>query len=142
MRLLNLDFVDACASMVCTFHWRDAINHMNTKFYYDNQSQGTVTRGNETRRELLKKTASTYASTTRAYNIYGLPTQETDARGKTTTYAYDTSNLRLATSTVAGNHNGLRKEDWLFNRPNQFFAIDARLVHRRYRYVSSRLNPQ
>jgi hypothetical protein len=65
VRLLNLDFVDACASMVCTFHWRDAINHINTKFYYDNQSQGTVTRGNETRRELLKKTGSTYASTTR-----------------------------------------------------------------------------
>jgi len=83
VRLLNLDFVDACASMVCTFHWRDAINHINAKFYYDNQSQGTVTRGNETRRELVKKTGSTYASTTR----------ETDARGKTTTCAYDTPNL-------------------------------------------------
>jgi hypothetical protein len=100
VRLLNLDFVDVCASMVCTWHWRDAINHLNTKCYYDNQSQGTVTRGNETRRERLKKAGSTYASTTR----------ETDARGKTTTCAYDTSNLRLATSTVAGNHNGLGKK--------------------------------
>jgi YD repeat-containing protein len=110
VRLLNLDFVYAFASMVCTFHWRDAINHIDTKFYDDNQSQGTVSRGNETRRELLKKTGLTYASTTRAYNIYGLPMQETDARGKTTTYAYDTYNLRLATSTVAGNHNGLGKK--------------------------------
>jgi hypothetical protein len=45
VRLLNLDFVDACASMVCTFHWRDAINHIHTKFYYDNQSQGTIIGG-------------------------------------------------------------------------------------------------
>jgi hypothetical protein len=48
VRLLNLDFVDACASMVCTCHWRDAIKHIDTKFSYGKQSQGTITKGNET----------------------------------------------------------------------------------------------
>ena len=79
--------------MVCTCHWRDAIKHMDTKFSYGKQSQGTVTKGDETRRELLKKTGSTYASTTRASNLYVLATQDTDAHGKTTTYVYDTYNL-------------------------------------------------
>jgi RHS repeat-associated protein len=69
-----------------------------TKHYYDGLASGSVGAGNETRREDWI-TASTYASSTRAYNNYGLLTGETDARGASTTYTYDTYNLYKATTT-------------------------------------------
>ncbi len=69
-----------------------------SRYYYDSSSLGTVTKGNRTKEEGWI-TGSTYSSGTKAYNSYGLVTSETDPRGKTTTYTYDTYNLYPATST-------------------------------------------
>lgn len=71
-----------------------------TRNYYDGQSLGAVTKGNRTKQENWIS-GSTYASTTRTYNSYGLVTQELDPRAGTTTYAYDTYNLYPATTTNA-----------------------------------------
>ena len=47
---------------------------------------------------------STYASSTKGYNAYGLIASSTDPRGATTTYAYDAFNLYVATTTNALGH--------------------------------------
>ncbi len=71
-----------------------------SRYYYDSQSLGSVTKGNRTKDERWI-TSSSYASSTRSYNAYGLVTSETDPRGKTTSYIYDSYNLYPATSTNA-----------------------------------------
>lgn len=75
-----------------------------SRYYYDSSALGTVTKGNRTKEEGWI-TGSTYASGTKVYNSYGLVTSETDPRGKTTTYAYDTYNLYPATSTNPQSHS-------------------------------------
>ena len=70
----------------------------DTKHYYDSLALGNVDKGNETKTEFWKSSSS-YASTTKTYNSYGLPTQATDGRSNTTTYTYDSFNLYVATST-------------------------------------------
>ncbi|OGZ43263.1 MAG: hypothetical protein A2719_01055 [Candidatus Ryanbacteria bacterium RIFCSPHIGHO2_01_FULL_45_22] len=77
---------------------QSAVKVKETKFYYDDLANGSVDKGNETKRERWK-TSSTYASTTRAYNTYGLVTEETDGLGHETTFTYDARNLYAATST-------------------------------------------
>jgi len=70
-----------------------------SKFYYDGQSHGTVNVGNLTKEEKWK-TGSSYINTQKTYNTtYGLVTSDTDPRGKTTSYSYDTHNLYPATVT-------------------------------------------
>jgi RHS repeat-associated protein len=71
----------------------------STRYYYDNQNNGTVTVGNPTKEENLVSGFSTYVDTEKTYNTYGLVTEEKDPRDKTTTYAYDTYNLYPATVT-------------------------------------------
>src|SRR5262249_2084768 len=75
----------------------------DTKFTYDNQSFGSATKGNETKREMWKS-GSSYASTTKTYNSYGLVTQQTDGRGKATNLTYDSFNIYAATSTDPLSH--------------------------------------
>lgn len=70
-----------------------------TKFYYDSQSWGNVTLGNQTKREDWKQVGDPYISNQKAYNSYGLVTSETDPRGKVTSYSYDTYNLYPTTVT-------------------------------------------
>ena len=72
----------------------------DTKFYYDNQSHGTVVKGNETMRELWKSD-TTWIDIEKTFNSYGLVTQEKDPRDKTTDYTYDAYNVHAATSTNA-----------------------------------------
>jgi YD repeat-containing protein len=70
-----------------------------TRHYYDSQSLGNVTKGNETKTEGWKSSSS-YASTTKSYDsTYGLVTQEKDGKGNATNYSYDSYNLFVATST-------------------------------------------
>ncbi len=69
-----------------------------SRYYYDSQSLGTVTKGNRTKEESWIS-GSLYASSTRSYNSLGLVTTETNPRGKTTTHIYDTYNLYPATTT-------------------------------------------
>ena len=70
----------------------------DTKFYYDSLAHGSVTKGNETKREFWKSGA-TWIDTEKTFNSYGMVTQEKDPRDKTTTYTYDTDNIHLATLT-------------------------------------------
>ena len=68
------------------------------KRYYDDLSLGNVDEGNETKTENWIS-GSTYASSTRSYNSYGLVTQVTDPRSKTTSYVIDPFSLYVATTT-------------------------------------------
>ncbi len=72
----------------------------SSKFTYDGAALGSVTKGNLTKQENWA-TTTTYASTTKAYNSYGLVTEERDPRYNATTYQYDSFNLYPATSTNA-----------------------------------------
>ncbi len=74
-----------------------------SRFTYDNLSFGSVGAGNRTKDEMWIS-GSIYASTTKAYNAYGLVTTSTDPRGATTTYTYDTFNIYPATTTNALGH--------------------------------------
>jgi RHS repeat-associated protein len=70
----------------------------DTKLYYDGLSFGQVNVGNQTQ-EQDWITGTTYASSTKAYNSYGLIASSTDRDGNLTTYSYDSLNLYPATST-------------------------------------------
>ena len=72
----------------------------DTQHYYDSLTLGNVDKGNETKTEFWKS-ASSYASTTKAYNSYGLVTSERDGNYNNTTYTYDSFNLYPATTTNA-----------------------------------------
>ncbi|MDB5225183.1 MAG: hypothetical protein JWL87_135 [Candidatus Adlerbacteria bacterium] len=70
------------------------------RYYYDNQTLGSLVKGNLTKKEDWIA-ASAYASTTKVYGTYGLVTQERDAKSNLTAYAYDAFNLYPATTTNA-----------------------------------------
>jgi len=72
----------------------------DTKYYYDSLVFGSVGLGNQTREEDLA-TSTTYASSTKAYNSYGLIATSTDRNGNATAYLYDSFNLYPATTTNA-----------------------------------------
>jgi len=70
-----------------------------TRHTYDGLPLGSVSLGNETKTENWI-TASTYASTTKAYDgTYGLVTQSRDADGNLSTSTLDANNLYPATTT-------------------------------------------
>ncbi len=73
------------------------------RIYYDNLAFGLATSGNPTRQEFWK-TGTSYASSTKSYNSYGLITQSTDGLGATTTLLYDPYVLYASTSTNALGH--------------------------------------
>lgn len=70
-----------------------------TKFYYDGQTWGNVTLGNQTKKEDWVQVGDPYISNQKAYNTYGLVTSETDPRGKVTSYSYDSYSLYPTVST-------------------------------------------
>jgi RHS repeat-associated protein len=70
----------------------------DSKLYYDNLAFGSVNVGNQTEQDNWI-TGSSYATSTKTYNGYGLVTQSTDPRGKVSTYSYDSFNLYPATTT-------------------------------------------
>jgi RHS repeat-associated protein len=75
-----------------------------TRHYYDSQSLGVITKGNETKTEFWKSSSS-YASTTKTYDgTYGLVVSEKEANANTTAYTFDSNNLYVATSTNALGH--------------------------------------
>ncbi len=67
-----------------------------SRYYYDTQSLGSLTKGNLTKQEDWV-TGSTYIDTEQTYNAYGLVVTAKDPRDKTTTYTYDSLNLYPAT---------------------------------------------
>ena len=68
------------------------------KLYYDGLPFGQVSLGNLTKQEDWIST-TTYASSTKTYNAYGLVATSTDRRGYATGYKYDAFNLYVATAT-------------------------------------------
>lgn len=70
------------------------------RHYYDGLSLGSIDIGNKTKTEMWIS-GSTFASTTKTYNSYGLVTQSKDGKGNATSYTYDSHNLYIATSTNA-----------------------------------------
>ncbi|MES2668265.1 MAG: toxin TcdB middle/N-terminal domain-containing protein [Patescibacteria group bacterium] len=74
------------------------------KVYYDNLLSGQVDKGNVTKIEQWI-TGTEYASSTNAFNSYGLLTDSREPRGGLTTYAYDTHNLYPVTVTNDKNHS-------------------------------------
>ena len=70
----------------------------DSQYYYDNLPFGQVSSGNLTQQKDFVS-GSTYASSTKSYNAFGLVASSTDARGNTTIYQYDPFNLHIATTT-------------------------------------------
>ena len=84
-----------------------------TRHNYDGLTLGSVSAGNETKTDAWI-TGSTYASTTNAYNSYGLVATSTDADGNATGYTYDSYNLYPASATNAKNQT----TSYLYNYSN------------------------
>jgi YD repeat-containing protein len=72
----------------------------DAKFFYDGLSFGQVNVGNQTQ-EQDWITGTTYASSTKTYNSYGLVATSTDRDGNATAYNYDSFNMYPATTTNA-----------------------------------------
>ena len=89
-----------------------------TRHYYDGLSLGSISLGNETKTEGWKSGTS-YASTTKTYNSYGLVTQSTDARGGRTLYGYDSYNLFVASTTDAAGLNTQYLYNYAIGKPKQ-----------------------
>jgi hypothetical protein len=70
------------------------------KLYYDSLPFGQISLGNNTRQEDWIS-GTTYASSTKTYNSYGLVAISTDRNGNATSYVYDSYNLFSATTTNA-----------------------------------------
>ncbi len=70
------------------------------KFYYDSQSLGTATDGNQTKVESWV-TGSTYINSQKTYTSKGLVSTETDPRSKVTEYTYDSYDMYPVTVTNA-----------------------------------------
>jgi RHS repeat-associated protein len=87
-----------------------------TRRYYDNQSLGAVTLGNETKTEQWQA-ASSYVDTEKTYNSYGLISQTKDPRDKATNYTYDSYNLFVATSTNPLSQSTAMRYDYTSGKP-------------------------
>jgi RHS repeat-associated protein len=90
----------------------------DTKYSYDGLSFGNVTKGNQTTQENWK-TSSSYVTSQKAYNAFGLVASSTDPRGKITTYGYDVVNLYPATTTNPLNQKIQYAYDYAFGKPKK-----------------------
>jgi len=98
----------------------------DTRNYYDNFALGTASKGNVTKQEWMK-TAGNFASTTKTYNSFGLPTRDKDARGNNTDYIYDTLNLFVATSTNPLGHVTGFQYDYSSGKKKSTYDANGRL---------------
>ena len=101
------------------------------KHYYDGLALNSLSKGNETKTELWK-TGSVYASTTKAYNLYGLVASSTDPRGKVTNYTYDSKNLYVATSTNPLSQTTQFYYDYSLGKPKQTIDPNGRVFQTTY----------
>lgn len=100
-------------------------------YYYDGQPFGSTTKGNLTKEENWIS-GNIFASTTKAYNSYGLVASTTDARGYVTTNTFDSHNLYIATTTNALGHVTAYTYDYATGKPTQI--TDANSRSRQYTY--------
>lgn len=94
------------------------------KFYYDTLSLGNIDIGNLTKQESWK-IGSSYVNTQKSYNTYGLVAQSTDARGKSTAFAYDSYNLYPATSTDSLGHSTQSIYNYYLGKPKQIIDMNG-----------------
>ncbi len=89
------------------------------KYYYDTQSYGSVTKGNQTKVEQWV-TGSTYINSQKSYNsTYGTVATQTDPRGKVTSYSYDSYNLYPTTVTDPLSQSVQYVYDYSLGKPKQ-----------------------
>ena len=85
------DLVGLPDDVIVTDH--DFATVKEDRYYYDGQSLGTATVGNQTQHDMWTD-GTNYVHTQKAYDgTYGLTIVDTDERGKTTGYSYDSYNL-------------------------------------------------
>lgn len=90
-----------------------------SKYFYDNQSSGVVTKGNLTK-EQKWRSGSNYATYEKTYSgTYGTLLTETDPNSNVTTYVYDTYNLHVATSTNALSQSKTFTYDYSSGKPTE-----------------------
>lgn len=95
------------------------------RYYYDTQSLGSVTKGNETKHEQWKA-GTTYINSQKTYNsTYGLVATSTDPRGKVTTYTYDSYNLYPATVTDPLTHATSYTYDYSSGKVKQITDVNG-----------------
>ncbi len=103
-----------------------------TKYYYDLQVLGTVTDGNETKREMWV-TGTTYIDVEKTYNTtYGIVTQEKDPRDKATNYSYDANNFYPATVTNPLNQSTQYTYDYSSGKVKQTTDPNTRVFQTNY----------
>jgi RHS repeat-associated protein len=90
----------------------------DTKFYYDELSYGNMDEGNLTKSEHWKS-GGDWIDYEKAYNSYGLVTQDRDPRDKITSYTYDTYNLYPATTTNPLSQTTAYQYDYSLGKPKQ-----------------------
>lgn len=103
-----------------------------TRYYYDLQALGSVTDGNETKREMWV-TGTTYIDTEKTYNTtYGIVTQEKDPRDKATNYVYEANNLYPATVTNPLNQQTQYTYDYSSGKVTQMTDPNTRVFQTIY----------
>ncbi len=106
---------------------QSAVKVSENKYYYDNQTLGSITDGNLTKQEMWK-TGSTYIDIEKTYNTtYGIVTQEKDPRDKTTGYSYDSYNLYPATITNALSQSATYTYDYSSGQVKQITDANTRV---------------
>ncbi len=103
---------------------QSAIKQAEQKFSYDNLPWGGIDKGNLTKTETWK-TGTSYITTTKTYNSYGLVTDETDGRGKNTHYTFDSLNLYPITITNALNQSTQFIYDYTLGKPKQVTDVNG-----------------
>lgn len=102
-----------------------------SKFYYDNLPFGQLSNANQTKSESWI-TSTTYASSTKTYNSFGLVTSQTDPRGNKTNYTYDTNNLFVATVTNPLLQNTSYVYNYAVGKPKQVTDPNGRVFQTTY----------
>ena len=89
-----------------------------TKYFYDNQSYGGITKGNLTAQDSWIA-SSTYAHAQFSYSIQGLVASSTDPRGNVTIYTPDAFKLYPATTTDALGHQTQFYYNYTIGKPKE-----------------------
>jgi RHS repeat-associated protein len=100
-------------------------------YYYDNLALGQISLGNLTKQEDWQS-GTTYVNSQKTYNSYGLVNTDTDPRGKTTHYGYDSSNLYPTTITNPLNQATHLTYDYASGQVIQKIDPNSRVVQFKY----------
>ena len=101
------------------------------KYYYDNLPFGSISLGNQTKEEVWIS-GSTYASTQKTYNGFGLVTQSKDANGNATAFVCDIYNLYPAVVTNALNQATQFVYNYAVGKPNQITDANGNIFKNTY----------